>query len=88
MRWGITFLAWVFVAIYLADDCADYFRVWATRPDLEEQVLPYLTACGTRKSMELGLATGVLVALYFAVGWAMTRFRAGDANHEHRSQDT
>ena len=77
MRWGITFLSWVLVAIYLFHGCLDYVRVWQNPPVgyTQERVLPYLKACGTRKSLELAGATVVLVALYFTSGWAIARFR-------------
>lgn len=84
MRWGITFLSWVLIAIYLASGCLDYLRVWQNPPIgyTQEKVLPYLTACGTRKSMELAVVTVVLVALYFASGWAIARFREDDPGTE------
>ena len=84
MRWGIFFLSWVLVAIYLAHGCLDYVRVWQNPPIgyTQERVLPYLTACGTRKSVDLAVATVVLVALYFASGWAIARFRREGAGDE------
>lgn len=84
MRWGITFLTWVLVAIYLARGCLDYVRVWQNPPPgyTEERLLSYLTACGQRKSIELAVATVVLVALYFASGWAIARWRGDDPGSE------
>ncbi len=80
MRWGVIFLAWVMVAIYLADSCLDYLRVWLNPPAgyANEELLSYLTACGRRRSLELAAATIALAALYFGSGWAIARFR-GDA---------
>ena len=87
MRWGITFLTWVVATIYLANGCVDYFRVWANTPRLRELVLPHLFACGERQAIKLGMVTGVLLALYFGSGWAITRFRAGDGESRQQAED-
>ena len=84
MRWGITFLAWVLVTIHLASGCLDYFRVWWNQPRFRETVLPLMTSCAERKSMELAAATAVLVALYFGSGWAMTRLRGDGRKSEQQ----
>jgi hypothetical protein len=88
MRWGITFLAWVLVAIYLASGCVDYVRVWANQPRYREEVLPLMTACAERNSMKLGAATGILMALYFGSGWAITRFRADGRERKQEAEDS
>ena len=87
MRWGITFLAWVLVTIYLASGCVDYFRVWWNQPRFREEVLPLMTVCAERNSIKLGAATAVLVALYFGSGWAITRFRANDRKSKQQAED-
>jgi hypothetical protein len=87
MRWGITFLAWVLVAVHLANDCVDYFRVWANQPRYRDVVLPLMTECAERSSIKLGAATVALVALYFGSGWAITRLRGDGRKSEQQGED-
>jgi hypothetical protein len=39
----------------------------------KHEVLPHLTACGERALGKLAGATGAIVLLYFASGWALDR---------------
>jgi predicted nucleic acid-binding Zn ribbon protein len=88
MRWGITFLTWVLVAVYYANGCVDYFRVWTNQPRYSEVVLPLMTECAERNSIQLGKATVALVALYFGSGWAITRLRGGGRKSEQQGEDS
>jgi hypothetical protein len=88
MRWGIAFLAWVLVAIYLVSGCVDYVRVWTNQPRYRETVRPLMTACAERNALRLGVATGVLVALYLGSGWAIARVRADERKNRQRAESS